>query len=66
MQTTNNQSLLTVAEVAERLSLTPGTVYELLKSGQLKGSKIGQWRVCPTDLEAYIAANSNQPREVTK
>lgn len=47
--------LLTVAQVAERLSLAECTVYDLLKRGKLPGLKIGgTWRVNPTSLDGMI------------
>lgn len=36
-----SDSVLTVAEVAERLKIKPKTVRKLIRSGQLKASNIG-------------------------
>jgi excisionase family DNA binding protein len=42
-------------EIAEKLSLTPRVVRELLKSGELKGIKIGRsWRVPESNLKAFL------------
>lgn len=64
MDTTETTPLLSVSEVAERLSISSNRAYLLVTDGDLKASKIGgQWRIKPEDLEAYIAANSNQPAD---
>lgn len=53
------EKLLTVAEVAERLSCSRSTVYEWLESGELNALKIGDggkgWRVRQADLAVFIA-----------
>jgi excisionase family DNA binding protein len=42
-------------EIAEKLSLTPRVVRELLKSGELKGIKIGRsWRVSESNLNKFL------------
>lgn len=47
--------LLTVAEVAKRLSVAESDVIAVLESGELKGKKIGtQWRVTQAALEQYL------------
>jgi len=44
-------------EVAEHLHLSARTIFEWLRSGKLKGIKVGrQWRVRETDLEAFLQA----------
>lgn len=50
--------LLTVPQVATRLSISRDVVRELLKSGSLVGirwSKGGEWRIDPRDLDAFLA-----------
>lgn len=38
--------MLTISEVAEQLRVSEITIYRYLKSGQIKGTKIGkQWRI---------------------
>lgn len=55
------EELLTLDEVAIRLKYTPQTVKGLIKSGQLKGRKLGwQWRVKAEDLQAFIEGNSKE------
>ncbi|HEX5018639.1 MAG TPA: helix-turn-helix domain-containing protein [Actinomycetes bacterium] len=49
---------LTLADVAESLNVSASQVYALVRSGQLRGIKIGgrgQWRVEEAELERYIA-----------
>lgn len=49
---------LTLADVAEILSITPRHAYTMVRSGELVGIQIGgsgQWRVERTKLEDYIA-----------
>lgn len=46
---------LTVEEVAERLKVSPATVYALLRAGSLTSYKVGRsWRVDELDLVDYI------------
>jgi len=46
---------LTVEEVAERLKISPATVYALLRAGALTSYKVGRsWRVDELDLVEYI------------
>jgi excisionase family DNA binding protein len=56
MVTQDSESMLTVNQVARRLSLNPYTVRELLRNGDLIGFKIRdvRWRIKVTDLEAFI------------
>lgn len=53
--------LLTVVEVAERLRVSYGTVYTLLREGDLPAVKVGsQWRVESTKLDAFISRGSDE------
>lgn len=48
---------LTLADVAEILSISSSQAYALVRSGELRGIKIGgrgQWRVETTELELFI------------
>lgn len=56
-----NKNLLTVSQVAERLSFNPYTVRDLLRRGELKGSKIlSTWRVQESDLDDFVESRSNK------
>ena len=47
---------LSVEETARWLSVTPRTVYRLVKGGRLPGFKVGgQWRFSRAILEAWVA-----------
>jgi excisionase family DNA binding protein len=55
------QRLLSPEEVANILQLKPDTIRILLRTGKLRGIKIGKvWRVRVQDLEEFI-----QAREIT-
>ena len=56
---------LTLADVAEMLNVSSAQTYALVRSGQLRGIKIGgrgQWRVEESELERFI----NQRYEETE
>ncbi len=59
------EKLLTVQQVADQLQVRPKTVREWLKSGQLKGVKIGgrQWRVKESDLQAFVDGQTGGGRK---
>jgi excisionase family DNA binding protein len=49
---------LTMADVAEELSVTLSQVYHMVRSGELPAIKVGgrgQWRIERERLESYIA-----------
>lgn len=47
------------AEIAVRLRVSRRTVYRLVANGALTATRIGgQWRVDPTSLETYLAAQT--------
>jgi excisionase family DNA binding protein len=53
---------LTVAEVAERLKVYPGTVKRWLRDGKLAGVSLGDragWRIAEADLDRFLLAQSN-------
>lgn len=51
-----HKPFLTPAEVAGVLGLNVFTIYNLLKSGELKGVKLGHrtWRIKKEDLDRYV------------
>jgi excisionase family DNA binding protein len=56
-------ALLTVATVAERLSVEAQTVRRWLRSGDLRGIALGGksgWRITETDLAAFL--ESRRPK----
>lgn len=57
------ERLFSVAEVAERLGMSRDTVGEWLRSGRLKGRRIGRfWRVQASDLDTFITNPPPLPR----
>ena len=56
---------LTVAETAERLRVTPQTVYRWCRSGRLRAVKIGKaWRIPADELERSLGLAGLMPLEV--
>ncbi len=48
-------TLLTKEDVAKRLQISPLTVGNWLRSGKLKGIKVGRlWRIRESDLKAFL------------
>lgn len=52
--------LLDVSEVAKRLKCNRNKVYELLKSGQLQGLKLGRMKVSTIELENFLIRNTGK------
>jgi excisionase family DNA binding protein len=50
---------LTVKEVAKQLGLSEYRIRELISEKQLKAVKIGQWRIKPGDIKAFIKSRCN-------
>lgn len=58
--TTLQESLLTIADVQERLSVSRDTVGRLLAAGELTPVRIGRAvRISDTDLDEFIARCKN-------
>lgn len=53
----------TVAEAAQILRVTEKSVRDFILSGELRASKIGQWKIQEDDLLAFIKARSNSEAE---
>jgi len=56
----NIKNYLTVRQVAKQLDLTEYRIRELIREKQIRATKIGQWRVKPTDLQEFIRARTNK------
>lgn len=48
------EKFLTVKEFAKVLRVTERTVFNYLKSGQLKAKKVGKWRIKESELKRFI------------
>jgi len=49
----------TIPEVAELLKVSERSINRYIKSGKLKASKIGWWRIKKTDLDEFLNKTSN-------
>ncbi len=59
-------TLLTPVQVAERLQLQERTVTRWLRTGYLRGFKLGkEWRVSSKDLRSFIELHANKPLDET-
>lgn len=57
-------SLLTPAEISERLKVTERTITGWLRQGRLRGFKIGkEWRVSERDFVSFLESKANIPPE---
>lgn len=55
-----DEALLTPEQIATRLQVSDQTVYNLLRSGHLRGTRIGRlWRIRSGDLESFLANGAN-------
>ncbi len=53
--------LLTCAEVGDILRVTPRSVVNLCRKGQLRAFRVGKaWRIERSAVDEYLAARSNQ------
>lgn len=55
-----NNFLMTIPEAAERLSLTPNTVYDLINSGQLQALKVRKLRISNSEINRFIKSNDGK------
>jgi len=60
------EKLFTLKETAKILRVSERTIMRYLKSGKLKASKLGQWRIKESDLEKFLKENSNEKRKSKK
>ncbi len=60
----NDETLLTTAQVSERIQIEVRTVTRWLRTGHLRGRKFGRyWRIAPDDLEGFLESCANRPYE---
>lgn len=53
------KAYLTVRNAAKQLELTEYRVRQLIREGQIRATKIKQWRIKPGDLDNFIKSRSN-------
>jgi excisionase family DNA binding protein len=49
----------TIRETAQKLDISEESVRDLIKAKELRAVKIGQWRINPIDLDAFIKSRMN-------
>jgi excisionase family DNA binding protein len=55
------EKLLTVEDAAKALLVKPTTIREWLKSGKLRGVKMGRlWRVRESEIEAFLKGGEKE------
>lgn len=59
----NMDKLLTLKETAKILRVSERTIMRYLKSGKLKASKVGQWRIKESQLNEFLDKYSNSKRK---
>jgi excisionase family DNA binding protein len=61
------ETFVTVEEVARRLSLNSETIRRWLRSGRLRGIRLGErragWRIREADLSAFLNERANVQKE---
>jgi len=60
------EKLLTLKETAKILRVSERTIMRYLKSGKLKASKAGQWRIGQNNLNKFLEQYSNVKRKSKK
>lgn len=60
-----DSAMLTVIETAEMLRVSQGTIYRLLKEGELVGMKVGKrtWRIPVKNLHSYLLSQTLKTKE---
>ena len=53
------KTYLTVRDAAKQLELTEYRIRQLIREGQIRATKIKQWRILPADLQSFIKSRSN-------
>ena len=56
----NDEQLLSVEEVCQQLFTSPSTVYKLLRAGEIKGFRVGSWKIPATSVKEYIRRKCQQ------
>jgi len=59
MYSKNMDKLFTLKETAEILRVSERTIMRYLKSGKLKASNLGQWRIKENAIDEFLKENLN-------
>lgn len=54
------EKIYTLQEAADLLKVSTRSVLRYIKSGRLKATKIGQWRVNESALNEFLGQSTNQ------
>lgn len=58
------EKLLSIKEVAEWLSVSERTIFNMVERGELRGIQIGRrWRFDPADVRAYLERKQREQNE---
>lgn len=59
----DQETMLTIREVAKYLHVVPLTVYRMIDRGDLPAIKVGRvWRIRQQDLQAYLDRSTSRPK----
>ena len=50
----DDNELLSIDQLCERLFISPTTAYRLLKNGDIKGFKLGTWKIPTKSVNDFI------------
>ncbi len=50
----DENELLTIDGLCDKLFISPTTAYKLLKNGEIKGFKLGTWKIPVKSVNEYI------------
>lgn len=54
--------IMTLYEVGDLLRVSNQTIYNMIRDGRIKGSKVGrEWRFLRSDIEAYLSVTEMEP-----
>jgi len=51
---------LTVRQVSRKIALSEYRIRQLVREKHIRAVKMGQWRINPKDLEAFIKSRTNK------
>lgn len=60
--------IYTVEQVAKKLTVKPTTIQEWLRTGRLRGSKIGTskiWRIQEDSIQEFLTSTENTPLKIS-
>lgn len=50
----DNNELLSIEQLCDKLFISPTTAYKLLQTGEIKAFKLGTWKIPLQSVEDYI------------